>query len=115
MDCKYNDEEIKLYKTCYVMGPTGPTGPMGQIGPTGPEGLASSKISVVSTKTIGPDGEADVYNSGTDNDVLLNFVIPRGATGPVANFIIGSVKTVDSQTPAQVTITPIYKSKGDEN
>ncbi len=109
MECNFNNEEIKHRKTCYVVGPTGPTGP------TGPAGSASARISVASTTTTGPDEEANVYNSGTDNDVLLNFVIPKGATGPIANFMIGSVRTVDSNTPAQVTITPIYKNEESDN
>ena len=103
-----NIERINNQKKCYILGPTGPTGP---IGPTGPQGIASARISVESTKTLDPNEQANVYNSGTESDVLLNFEIPRGSTGPVAKFIIGSVNTTEPGTPAQVTINPIYKDR----
>ena len=97
-----NDKKCK--PDCMTMiGPTGPTGP------TGPQGLPSAKVSVASTETLEPGKQALVYNSGTENDILLNFLIPRGATGPVPQFVIGSVRTVEPGNPAQVNITPIYK------
>ncbi len=109
MKCNNNDEEIVLKKTCYVIGPTG------QTGATGPQGMASARISVGSTTTIEPDEEASVYNGGTDNDVLLNFLIPRGHTGPTPNFVIGSVTTGEPDSKAEVKITPIYDNEEDIN
>ena len=70
-------------------GPTGPTGPSGATGPTGPSGetgaagTTGTAASVrIGTVTTGEPGEnAAVTNSGTDQDAVLDFVIPRGATG----------------------------------
>ena len=42
--------------------------------------MATIKIGSVTTGAAG--SEASVTNSGTDTDVILNFIIPRGATGP---------------------------------
>ncbi len=98
---KINRDRKCIPNCCF--GPTGPTGP------TGPQGLPSSKVTVLNTVTSDPGGEAMVYNSGDENNVLLNFVIPRGERGPVAQFSVGSVVTSLPGTDAQVTITPIYK------
>jgi len=59
---------------CYVQGPTGPTGPQGP-----------ATITVRSTTTGEPGTDASVTNGGTNQNLLLDFVIPRGidgATGP---------------------------------
>ena len=50
------------------------------IGPTGPQGPAT--ITVGTTTTTSPTENASVTNSGTKENVILNFNIPRGATGP---------------------------------
>lgn len=47
-------------------------------GPTG----AAATITVGSTTTSNPGGDAQVSNSGTSAAAILNFVIPRGPTGP---------------------------------
>ena len=63
------------------MGPTGPEGPQGPIGATGPEG---PKGDTALTLTIGSVTEGDtptVTNGGTDTDIILNFVLPKGAVG----------------------------------
>lgn len=70
IDC-YNKENPNTTFTCF--GPTGPTGP------TGP---ASATITVGDTVTTDPGTNAIVRNVGTDNDIILDFFIPRGATGP---------------------------------
>lgn len=54
-----------------VIGPTGPTGPAG-----------AATITVGSTTTTDPGTNASVTNAGTSDNVILNFSIPRGATGP---------------------------------
>ncbi len=59
---------------CYIQGPTGPTGPQG---PT--------TITVRSTTTGEPGTEATVTNGGTNQNLLLDFVIPRGADGATGN------------------------------
>lgn len=55
---------------CYVQGPTGPTGPQGP-----------ATITVRSTTTGEPGTNASVTNGGTNQNLLLDFVIPRGADG----------------------------------
>ena len=55
------------------IGPTGPTGP------TGPVGAAT--ITVGETTTSAEGTNASVTNVGTDENVILNFQIPRGNTG----------------------------------
>ena len=60
-----------------VTGPTGPTGPMGPAGATG----SAATIAVRSATTAEPDQPASVNNSGDENNTVLDFVIPRGATG----------------------------------
>ena len=55
----------------YIMGPTGPTGPQGP-----------STIEVGTTTTTEPGTDASVINSGTDENVILDFFIPAGETGP---------------------------------
>lgn len=54
----------------------------GATGPTGPTGPAAATITVRSTTTSEPGTDASVVNGGTNNNVLLDFTIPRGATGP---------------------------------
>ena len=49
-------------------------------GPTGPQGPVSIAVGV--TTTTDPGTNASVNNVGTDDNVILNFNIPRGETGP---------------------------------
>lgn len=55
------------------IGATGPTGPTGPQGPT--------TISVGTTTTSEPGTDASVTNVGTEDNVVLEFSIPAGATG----------------------------------
>ena len=55
-----------------IVGPTGPTGPQGPV-----------SIAVGVTTTTDPGTNASVTNVGTDDNVILNFNIPRGETGPI--------------------------------
>ena len=57
-------------KICYVQGPTGPTGPAG-----------ATTITIGQTTTGAAGTNASVTNSGTAENVVLNFTIPRGNTG----------------------------------
>ncbi|MCD7993526.1 MAG: spore surface glycoprotein BclB [Clostridia bacterium] len=61
-------------------GPEGPEGPEGPIGETGPTGAAAT-ITVGSVITGDPGTEASVTNSGTTEEAVLDFVIPRGEPG----------------------------------
>ena len=80
------DNKIKKILDCgkqcnctpVIVGPTGPTGPTG---PAGPQGPASIAVGV--TTTTDPGTNASVTNVGTDNNVILNFNIPKGETGPI--------------------------------
>ena len=58
---------------CCCFGPTGPTG---ATGPTGP-----ATVTAGLTTTIEPGNDAVVTNVGTSSEAILNFAIPRGATG----------------------------------
>lgn len=52
---------------------------VGPTGPTGPQGPATIEVG----RTIQglPGSEASVINSGTNQNAILEFVIPAGATG----------------------------------
>ena len=70
-------------------GPTGATGAQGPTGPTGPTGASgedgdAATVQVGSVTTGEPGSEAAVTNSGTQQNAVLNFTIPRGDTGPGA-------------------------------
>lgn len=60
---------------CYIMGPTGATGPKGENGPV--------TVDIGKTVTGNSDTDAIVTNSGTNKNVILDFVIPRGKDGEV--------------------------------
>jgi hypothetical protein len=67
-------------------GSTGATGPQGNTGPQGPAGTpgATGRAATVTvgTVTTGASGsQAKVTNVGTENDAVLNFVIPQGPKG----------------------------------
>ena len=86
MNNNCHDNKIKKILDCgkqcnctpVIVGPTGPTGPTG---PAGPQGPASIAVGV--TTTTDPGTNASVTNVGTDNNVILNFNIPKGETGPI--------------------------------
>ena len=61
-------------------GDTGAEGPVGPTGETGPTGAAAT-ITIGSVTTGDPGTEASVTNSGTSEDAVFDFVIPRGEPG----------------------------------
>ena len=61
-------------------GNTGAEGPVGPTGETGPTGAAAT-ITIGSVTTGDPGTEASVTNSGTSEDAVFDFVIPRGEPG----------------------------------
>ena len=76
------EEEREKYKFCYIQCPTGPKGEQGLIGPQGERGLPGpASIDVGMTETVEPSENAKVENVGTNEDVILNFKIPRGKQG----------------------------------
>lgn len=113
-NCNYNDnyekikkrieEESKKYKMCYIQGPTGPRGDIGPTGPKGEDGPTT--IEVGTTETGEPNTEAIVKNVGTNKNVILNFVIPKGVTGDNGDkIIIGKTETLDANAKAKVIDT----------
>ena len=89
-------------------GATGAQGPQGATGPAGADGTAAT-IQVSSTITGGEGTDASVTQTGTANQVSLQFTIPRGsrgldgATGSAATVSVGSVTTSLPGTNAVVT------------
>ena len=72
--CDFNnncDHPVRPPRPIFCIGPTGPTGP------TGP-----ATITVGITTTEDPGTPATVSNVGTNQNAILNFSIPAGATGP---------------------------------
>ena len=65
-----------------VTGPTGATG-FGATGPTGATGATggSTSVSLGDVYTNPPGSEANIVNRGTEDDLILDFYIPRGDTG----------------------------------
>lgn len=68
-------------------GETGETGPQGPAGPSGADGQdgapgAAATISVGTVTASDPGSAPQVTNVGSSSAAVLNFVLPRGATGP---------------------------------
>lgn len=64
-----------------LQGAQGPQGPQGEPGPQGPAGTAAT-IAVGTVTASAPGSTPTVTNSGTTSAAVLDFVLPRGATGP---------------------------------
>ena len=94
MRCNYNKDKLPCYKSFYFVGPPGPTGP---------QGLPSSMVSVGKTITGDAGSNANVYNSGDENNIILNFVIPRGDVGPQG--IKGDKGDIGPTGPAGTSVT----------
>ena len=83
---KILNEENKNLRYYCVQGPKGDPGP--------------ATIKVGTTKTADAGGSAKVTNSGTIQDVVLDFVIPKGFDGD--KIAIGSTFTLDANARAKV-------------
>lgn len=92
--CNCNDdfEEVnknfncvnKNIRYCYIQGPKGDTGPQGIQGVPGERGEPGPvSISIGTTETVDPEFDSEVINVGTDQDLILNFKIPRGEVGEI--------------------------------
>lgn len=104
-------------------GPEGPKGDPGDTGPQGPAGAdgadgAAATITVGTVTTGAPGSQAQVVNAGTQNAAVLNFTIPRGATGATgqngidgkaATVTLGTISTGDPGTDVIIT------NSGNEN
>ena len=71
-------------------GATGAQGAKGDKGDKGDAGTAAT-IAVGSTTTTNPGTNATVTNSGTTSAAVLNFGIPRGATGSVKSEVVSEL------------------------
>lgn len=78
-----------------IPGAIGPVGPQGEVGPQGIQGIQGvqgpkgergdpgpASIAVGTVVTGAPGSAATVTNTGTAQDVVLDFVLPTGAQGP---------------------------------
>jgi hypothetical protein len=81
-------------------GPQGPAGPTGATGAAGAAGTAAT-LTVGTVSTGAPGSAATVTNSGTASAAVLNFVIPRGDTGPAGP--AGATGATGPQGPAGPT------------
>ena len=90
-------------------GDKGDTGETGARGPQGPAGMGTITIGTTTTGAAGTD--AEVTNSGTAQDAVLNFTIPQGAAGAngsdgadgaAATIAIGTVTTGAAGSRASV-------------
>lgn len=91
------------------IGPAGPEGPQGPIGATGPEGPKGDTALTLNIGSVTEGDTASVTNGGTDTDIILDFVIPRGPSGAAgsdgaaATVAVGTVTTLEAGQPATVT------------
>lgn len=81
----------------------------GIVGPTGPRGLQGPVSIRIGNTTTGEAGSnATVTNTGTPEDLILNFTIPQGITGPT-----GPKGEQGEQGPAGQSSLNTYGSKYD--
>ncbi len=81
-------------------GPQGLAGVTGPMGPTGPTGAAAT-ITIGTVTTGDPGTEATVTNSGTTEEAVFDFVIPRGEPGGGgAPEVLATVDTITQPTSA---------------
>lgn len=62
-------------------GEIGPPGPEGPEGPPGEKGETAITVNIGRVETADSDTPANVTNSGTDKDLVLDFVLPKGEVG----------------------------------
>lgn len=94
-------------------GPQGVKGDKGDTGATGPQGATGAKgdpgqnatVYIGTTTTGAPGTQASVYNSGTENNAVLNFTIPQGAQGDLGPANTLSIGSVTKGADAGATIT----------
>ncbi len=88
-----------------IQGIQGATGATGATGPQGPAGEAAT-ITIGTTTTGAPGTNATVTNTGTPQNAILNFTIPRGDPGeaPAAAFYAGQNQTAQTITTANTNI-----------
>lgn len=82
-----NDGSLPNPVKVNIRGPQGPKGDTGSQGIQGPTGLKgdtglSATIEIGVVDTIDSNSSAEVTNSGTPNNAIFNFKIPKGNEGP---------------------------------
>lgn len=89
-----------------LQGPPGEPGPQGEQGDPGPRGETALTVGIGS---VTEGSEASVVNSGTDQDIVLDFVIPKGSDGaPGADGVtpnITATASVSSEGSVGVNVT----------
>ena len=99
----FNLQHNKCKDKIYVVGTPGPRGRDG-----------AGTITIGTTTTGDPGTDASVTNSGTAQNAILNFTIPRGETGPTgAQGPQGETGTTGEQGPAGEVATNEYGYKYD--
>ena len=91
-------------------GDKGDKGDKGEQGNTGPTGQAGQNATVYigTTTTLNPGSQATVYNSGTENNAVLNFGIPKGEKGDT-----GPMPTIAQTTGTSTTTVMSQKATTD--
>ena len=99
----FNLQHNKCKDKIYVVGSPGPRGRDG-----------AGTITIGTTTTGDPGTDASVTNSGTAQNAILNFTIPRGETGPTgAQGPQGKTGATGEQGPAGEVATNEYGYKYD--
>lgn len=84
-------------------GATGPQGPQGEPGNDGQDGITPN-IQIGDVTTLEPDEQATVTRTGTDEEPLLNFGIPKGDKGDPGEI---TEDTLDNVIPKQTATDSI--------
>jgi hypothetical protein len=84
------------------------TGSTGLTGATGAAGTAAT-VSVGTTTTGAAGSNASVTNSGTSSAAVLNFTVPRGATGLTGNTGPAGVNSFGSYTSRALSLATAYQ------
>ena len=84
-------------------GPQGEQGPQGETGPQGPIGKTPN-VQVGTVETLEPTEEATVTRTGTDEEPVFNFGIPKGEKGDTGEV---TEETLDNVIPKQTATDSI--------
>lgn len=98
--------ELAMPEKVWMQGPPGPQGQQGEPG-------AAATVTVGTVTTGEPGTDAIITNSGTESAAVLNFTIPRGATGAAgAAGADGVSPTVSTSKSGNVTTITIVDASG---
>lgn len=86
-----------------VVGPTGPTGATGETGPIGPTGASgkAATITIGSVITTEADNSAQVTNSGTESEAILDFVLPQAKVDDSISYQPGVIYPFAGSNPPE--------------